>query len=137
MHGLSHVWVGGFMYVIRVSPNDPTFYMHHAFIDYLWEQFRMNRQSRRRREYDYARKICNRQHSFYAQMKPFNLRNKDGLSNDYTGRHPPSSMYDLLDFWYEYLPVRHCTEANPTCDSPYYFCDMAAWKCRSKIQSIV
>lgn len=58
MHGLSHVWVGGFMFVIRVSPNDPTFYMHHAFIDSLWERFRLNRQNRKEREADYATVSC-------------------------------------------------------------------------------
>lgn len=55
MHGLSHVWVGGFMFVIRVSPNDPTFYMHHSFVDYLWEQFRQNRQTRDQREREWPR----------------------------------------------------------------------------------
>lgn len=59
MHGLSHTWVGGFMFVIRVSPNDPAFYMHHAFLDYIWEQFRQTRQSRFQRENDYARVIKN------------------------------------------------------------------------------
>lgn len=54
MHGLSHVWVGGFMFVIRVSPNDPTFYFHHAFMDFLWEQFRQRNQNRWQRENDYA-----------------------------------------------------------------------------------
>ncbi|KAI6239594.1 hypothetical protein M3Y99_00549600 [Aphelenchoides fujianensis] len=122
MHGLSHVWVGGFMFVIRVSPNDPTFYLHHSFIDYLWEQFRQNRQTRAQREREWARKICDSKHSFNEQMKPFNLKNRDGLSNDYT------------DFWYEYQPVRHCTPSQPYCDSKYYFCDNLAWKCRSKIQ---
>lgn len=57
MHGLSHVWVGGFMYVIRVSPNDPAFYLHHAFIDNIWERFRQLKQSRRERENQYA-EVC-------------------------------------------------------------------------------
>uniref|UniRef100_A0A915EFF9 Tyrosinase copper-binding domain-containing protein n=1 Tax=Ditylenchus dipsaci TaxID=166011 RepID=A0A915EFF9_9BILA len=122
MHGLSHVWVGGFMFVIRVSPNDPTFYMHHAFVDYMWEQFRMKQQTRKQREKDYARKICNKDHGYNAPMTPFNLKNKDGMSNDYT------------DYWYEYQPVRHCTEEQPNCDSAFYFCDPSAWKCRSRIQ---
>uniref|UniRef100_A0AC34QTV2 Tyrosinase copper-binding domain-containing protein n=1 Tax=Panagrolaimus sp. JU765 TaxID=591449 RepID=A0AC34QTV2_9BILA len=122
MHGLSHVWVGGFMFVIRVSPNDPTFYMHHAFVDYLWEQFRQKQQTRAQREKEYAKKICSRLHSYYAPMKPFNLKNKDGLSNDYT------------DFWYEYEPVRHCTPDKPNCDSKYLFCDKKNWRCRSRIQ---
>ncbi|CAD5220536.1 unnamed protein product [Bursaphelenchus okinawaensis] len=122
MHGLSHVWVGGFMFVIRVSPNDPAFYMHHSFVDYMWEQMRQNHQTRHQREHDWAKKICDSKHSYTGQMKPFSLQNKDGLSNDYT------------DFWYEYQPVRHCTRGQPYCDSKYYFCDEVSWKCRSKIQ---
>uniref|UniRef100_A0A7E4W5S9 Tyrosinase_Cu-bd domain-containing protein n=1 Tax=Panagrellus redivivus TaxID=6233 RepID=A0A7E4W5S9_PANRE len=122
MHGLSHVWVGGFMFVIRVSPNDPTFYMHHAFVDFMWEQFRQKQQTRQQREKEYARKICSRQHSYYAPMKPFNLRNKDGLSNDYT------------DNWYKYEPVRHCSFDKPYCDSNYYFCDLKVMRCRSRVQ---
>lgn len=66
MHGLSHVWVGGFMFVIRVSPNDPTFYMHHAFLDYIWEQFRQTRQNRFQRENDYAHVSKNLKINFYV-----------------------------------------------------------------------
>ncbi|KHN81078.1 Putative tyrosinase-like protein tyr-3 [Toxocara canis] len=123
MHGLSHVWVGGFMYVIRVSPNDPAFYMHHAFVDYLWERFRMKRQTRRQRENDYATNICDAKHALDAPMRPFNMTNKDGLSNEYT------------DVWYEYEPVRHCFELDPQCQSEFYFCDKNLWRCRSKIQA--
>ncbi|CAD6191215.1 unnamed protein product [Caenorhabditis auriculariae] len=121
MHGLSHVWVGGFMFVIRVSPNDPTFYMHHAFVDYLWEQFRRNSQTREERESQWAKKTCNDNHGFDVQMKPFTIQNRDGLSNQYT------------DEWYEYQPVRHCTPDEPTCESPYYWCDQKLWRCRSKV----
>ncbi|CAI5449374.1 unnamed protein product [Caenorhabditis angaria] len=121
MHGLSHVWVGGFMYVIRVSPNDPTFYMHHAFVDNLWEQFRQNSQTREERETQWATKSCNDNHGFDMQMKPFTIQNRDGLSNQYT------------DEWYEYQTVKHCSMTDQTCDSPYYWCDNKLWRCRSKI----
>uniref|UniRef100_A0A1I7ZB55 Tyrosinase_Cu-bd domain-containing protein n=1 Tax=Steinernema glaseri TaxID=37863 RepID=A0A1I7ZB55_9BILA len=121
MHGLSHVWVGGFMFVIRVSPNDPTFYMHHSFIDYVWERFRQKRQTRAQRETEYAKNTCNERHAPNAPMKPFKLKNIDGLSNDYT------------DYWYEYEPVRHCTKEKSFCDSKYLFCDKEAWKCRAKV----
>uniref|UniRef100_A0A183BK44 Tyrosinase_Cu-bd domain-containing protein n=1 Tax=Globodera pallida TaxID=36090 RepID=A0A183BK44_GLOPA len=60
-------------------------------------------------------------HGFNAQMKPFKLKNKDGLSNDYT------------DFWVDYEPVRHCTSDRPTCDSRFLFCDRTAWRCRSRV----
>lgn len=35
LHNRVHVWVGGQM-ATGVSPNDPVFWMHHAFIDKLW-----------------------------------------------------------------------------------------------------
>uniref|UniRef100_A0A7I4YIC8 Tyrosinase_Cu-bd domain-containing protein n=1 Tax=Haemonchus contortus TaxID=6289 RepID=A0A7I4YIC8_HAECO len=97
MHGLSHVWVGGFMFVIRVSPNDPMFYLHHAFVDYLWEQFRRKQQTPEQRETQWAKDTCNSLHG------------------------------------YDYEPVRHCNASKPDCDSPYYWCDMRAWRCRSKV----
>ncbi|VDN55943.1 unnamed protein product [Dracunculus medinensis] len=122
MHGLSHAWVGGYMYVLRVSPNDPAFYLHHAFIDYLWERFRIKRQTRYQRENDYATKICDNLQALNATMIPFNITNKEGLSNEYT------------DKWYEYEPVRHCYELDPYCKSKFYFCDRRVWRCRSKIQ---
>lgn len=67
-------------------------------------------------------KICDSKHSFTGPMKPFNLLNRDGVSNDYT------------DFWYEYEPVRHCTADRPFCDSAFYFCDPQAFRCRAKVQ---
>ncbi|MEW2635494.1 tyrosinase family protein [Streptomyces sp. NPDC048389] len=38
LHNRVHVWVGGQM-VTGVSPNDPVFWLHHAFIDRLWTQW--------------------------------------------------------------------------------------------------
>uniref|UniRef100_A0AAF5DS07 Tyrosinase copper-binding domain-containing protein n=2 Tax=Strongyloides stercoralis TaxID=6248 RepID=A0AAF5DS07_STRER len=123
MHGLSHVWVGGFMYVIRVSPNDPAFYLHHSFIDSIWERFRQLKQSRSERENQYAENTCGNLHLPNAQMKPFSLTNIDGMSNDYT------------DYYYTYKNVKHCSPADPVChDSPYYWCDKQKWRCKSKIQ---
>ncbi|MFE1377551.1 tyrosinase family protein [Streptomyces sp. NPDC058740] len=38
LHNRVHVWVGGQM-ATGVSPNDPVFWMHHAFIDKLWAEW--------------------------------------------------------------------------------------------------
>ncbi|UUN30530.1 tyrosinase MelC2 [Streptomyces sp. FIT100] len=35
LHNRVHVWVGGQM-ATGVSPNDPVFWLHHAFVDRLW-----------------------------------------------------------------------------------------------------
>ncbi|WP_329466675.1 tyrosinase MelC2 [Streptomyces sp. NBC_01431] len=38
LHNRVHVWVGGQMGT-GASPNDPVFWMHHAFVDKLWTQW--------------------------------------------------------------------------------------------------
>ncbi|MGH4034072.1 tyrosinase MelC2 [Actinomycetota bacterium Odt1-20B] len=38
LHNRVHVWVGGQM-ATGVSPNDPVFWLHHAFVDKLWAQW--------------------------------------------------------------------------------------------------
>lgn len=35
-HALPHVFIGGNMQRVRRAPNDPIFYLHHAFVDYLY-----------------------------------------------------------------------------------------------------
>lgn len=36
LHNLVHMWVGGQMQVVAISPNDPIFFLHHANVDRLW-----------------------------------------------------------------------------------------------------
>lgn len=43
-HGNAHIFVGGDMYDTSTSANDPIFFLHHCFIDYIWEQWRQQRQ---------------------------------------------------------------------------------------------
>ncbi|MEU1338548.1 tyrosinase family protein [Streptomyces sp. NPDC005827] len=38
LHNRVHVWVGGQM-ATGVSPNDPVFWLHHAFVDKLWAEW--------------------------------------------------------------------------------------------------
>ncbi|XP_063437368.1 tyrosinase-like protein isoform X2 [Mytilus trossulus] len=42
-HNMVHGFVGGrdgHMSDVLLSPSDPVFWLHHCFVDYLWEQFR-------------------------------------------------------------------------------------------------
>ncbi|VDP41938.1 unnamed protein product [Heligmosomoides polygyrus] len=43
-HGNVHIFVGGDMFDTSTSANDPIFYLHHCFIDFIWEQWRQQRQ---------------------------------------------------------------------------------------------
>ncbi|MET9887762.1 tyrosinase family protein [Streptomyces sp. NPDC006430] len=38
LHNRVHVWIGGHM-ATAASPNDPVFWMHHAFVDKLWAEW--------------------------------------------------------------------------------------------------
>ena len=41
-HGDVHVYVGGQMSSLQTSSYDPVFFMHHAFVDMIWHEFREN-----------------------------------------------------------------------------------------------
>ncbi|OLB73385.1 MAG: hypothetical protein AUI14_26450 [Actinobacteria bacterium 13_2_20CM_2_71_6] len=39
MHNRVHMWVGGSMSTLGTSPNDPLFFLHHAYVDLLWARW--------------------------------------------------------------------------------------------------
>ena len=86
-HGSVHYWVAdkrqkGQMGDLLCSPSDPVFYMHHAFIDCIWELFRQTSQTTPLDEY--TNHDEDSIHWPDAPMKPFGLMNKNGLANHYT-----------------------------------------------------
>lgn len=121
-HGLVHEFVGGHMLKISISPNDPIFFQHHCFVDYIYERFR-SRQNYTSREIDYPEdgpKACSPEHYANATMSPFSqLKNIDGLRSTYT------------DQFYYYAPSPSCSNG---CEGPYLFCDTKRNRCLSKVK---
>ncbi|CAI4228290.1 unnamed protein product [Auanema sp. JU1783] len=115
-HGNPHVYVGGDMLVTTNSTNDPLFFLHHSFIDLLWENWRQSKQSPIERESQYPENdaACySMSHFSNSIMQPFvHLTNADGLSNKYA---------DLND----YLARPTCSLSNPDCKSRFLFCDIS------------
>lgn len=116
LHGTVHMWVGGHMNEMRISPNDPTFYLFHSHVDYLWEQWRRLRQTDKQRENDYPtdQQSCSSHHYKDSPMKPFVIKNLEGLSNRYT------------NVFYSYDPSPTCSKERRTCGSKWLFCDTNA-----------
>ncbi|XP_052818256.1 putative tyrosinase-like protein tyr-3 [Mya arenaria] len=116
LHDGVHDWVGGDMEQVKYSGFDPVFWMHHAFIDLIWEQFRQHQQQSDCNidpENDYPEVNLSQDnkdgHGPYDTMQAFeHLYNIDGMKNTWT-----------TDF-YSYEPQPHCPECG---NSTYLYCD--------------
>ncbi|KAK6745957.1 hypothetical protein RB195_012207 [Necator americanus] len=86
--GNPRIYVGGDMFQPITSTNDPIFWNHHSFVDLVWENWRVIRQSRAARETQYPPNnpsCSSAAHYGDNTMQPFfPMVNKDGLSNAYT-----------------------------------------------------
>ncbi|OWF55157.1 tyrosinase-like protein 1 [Mizuhopecten yessoensis] len=118
VHDGPHVWVDGQLSALATAPQEPVFFMHHAFVDYIWYLFRNSL----RVEYpgidpqfDYPLK-GNVLHAPNAQMIPFNnLRNIQGYNNFFESRTI-------------YAPSPSCPDCS---NSPYLVCNQTIGRCRS------
>ena len=101
-HNIVHAWVGGHMTNVPISPADPAFFFHHAFVDYVWEIFRQQLTTEEAETYPEQVAIQPGNASMYYFE---NLTNADGYK---------------LQAFYELTPS--CNESNRTCDSEHLTC---------------
>ena len=121
-HGGPHMHVGGSMSRLNTAARDPIFYMHHAFVDMLWQEFR-NRQIRRgvNPATDYPFNATDRrfrpQHAPGATMGFFRR-------NVFEVRFRQIDGYSMFfDRYIRYAPIPSCTRFRTDCGSPYLFCE--------------
>lgn len=115
------MWVGGDMQSVASAGFDPVFYMHHAFIDYIWELFR-RRQFRRcgvDPAQDYPNLPIGDSHAAGSRMIGFDwLTNRDGIK------------YDWVDNWYDYESTPSCPNCCEGCSFPApVYCDRLRGVC--------
>lgn len=110
-----HIWVGGGngqMHDLNSAAQDPCFFSHLAFVDYLWEEFRQKQMELGiDPSLDYPAQFGIPEQAQQAAMRFGNLRNIDGYSNLIT-----ANIYQ-----YEASPT--CTRQRPTCRSDFLRCD--------------
>ena len=124
-HNAMHLFVGGHMQHPECSPADPLFFMHHSFIDLIWERFRRERQTTNLEEsypsIDYNE--TSEEHGAYEYMLPFKpLLNIHGLRTHYTR------------YYYRYAKRPHDCTTKYDCRSPLLWCDRYVKRCRAKIK---
>lgn len=125
LHNNVHVWVGGLMRKIEIGAFDPVFYVLHAFIDKVWEDFRVQQRSKGiDPTKDYPEFYGRRNHAPYAPMGLGNLVVIDGIS----------------DVWNKnvvYLQPSCGNSAKNECASKFLRCDHSTWTCVSKTKDEV
>ncbi|KAI6214332.1 hypothetical protein M3Y94_00255000 [Aphelenchoides besseyi] len=114
-HDYVHYYINGDMEDRTTSSNDPLFFLHHSFIDSIWELWRLKQQTREQRENEYPTDEieCMPPWHFKTAKLPllYPFRNVDGLSNKYT---------DNLS---EYASRPSCKKSSDECKSEFLFCD--------------
>ncbi|XP_052818246.1 putative tyrosinase-like protein tyr-3 [Mya arenaria] len=117
-HNGVHNWVGGDMADGSYAAYDPVFYMHHAFIDFIWEKFRRHQSStcQINPENAYATRTGGSGHGPNDLMYGFTFfKNIEGLKNVWTEK------------WYNYEELPQC----PNCGSKYLYCNTTTNRCVS------
>ncbi|XP_041376379.1 uncharacterized protein LOC121388905 [Gigantopelta aegis] len=117
-HGGVHLFIGGDMEALETSPFDPIFFMHHAFVDYIWELFRVKLRDQLNIDpstnYPMDHNI-----QFHGRDEVIDIANftcGDGYS-------------DRLMETVEYESSPSCSARRPSCNSPYLRCRLDEGRC--------
>ncbi|KAH9507503.1 putative tyrosinase-like protein tyr-3 [Bulinus truncatus] len=121
-HGIIHNYVAGAMATPDTAANDPVFFMHHAFIDYIFERFRQKLRSRGVNPAIYPREISTPLHAPNTPMRLGKYTQADGYSEN-TARG------------ITYEPVPTCSSRNTTCGRRFLVCQTSTGMCLPTVRS--
>ncbi|KAK3608049.1 hypothetical protein CHS0354_031035 [Potamilus streckersoni] len=124
-----HCYVGGNtgdMSTLQNAAFDPAFWLHHAYIDYIWELFRIRQ-----------RTACNVDPTQdYPNTVPFQSPNSLMWGNELSAYRNIDGFADYWTRnWYGYQPTPTCSSSNPDCGSMYLRCDTTRNTCVSRSAS--
>ncbi|KAH9507498.1 hypothetical protein Btru_051300 [Bulinus truncatus] len=115
-HGTVHVFVGGAMTRLDTTAFDPVFFMHHAFIDYIFERFRQRLRSRGVNPATYPRVKATDGHAPNAPTGLSTLTQADGYSEKLAHR-----------VTYEQVPT--CSSKSTACGNRFLVCQQSSGMC--------
>nr|KAG5707211.1 hypothetical protein BaRGS_017895 [Batillaria attramentaria] len=115
-HGGGHVFVGGDMERLDTASFDIVFFLHHAFVDYIWELFREKMRNQGLDPQRYPVGEISDYHLPTAPMGFGNITQEEGY-------------LDALMDSYEYQPAPECSQRNPDCGSKYLWCNTTVSRC--------
>ena len=118
LHGGVHLFIGGDMEALVTSPFDPIFFLHHSFVDYLWELFRIKLRNQLNID-PQTNYPMNHNIEFHARDDMMDI------ANFTCGGGYSDQLMDMVE--YEASPS--CTRQRPTCDSPYLRCQVNSGRC--------
>jgi tyrosinase len=122
VHGYPHVWIGGQMAIISCSPLDGMFWMHHTYIDYLYDLFRQQQTTNKETDYPTDSDVPS-DHHFNDPMKPFSdIVCGGGLSNNIVPR------------LYNYAPSPYACTTHADCNSKILWCNSGTGKCTACVR---
>ncbi|KAK3086021.1 hypothetical protein FSP39_012274 [Pinctada imbricata] len=125
-HGEVHLYVEGQMSDLTTASHDPLFYLHHCYVDYIWELFRKRqRMMGINPERDYPIIVNHTLHTANAPLGLGALRNRDSFKNS------------MIAGIYHYESSPHCSARRRSCGSPYLTCGNIGreWTCISNDKS--
>ncbi|KAI8779249.1 tyrosinase protein tyr-1 [Biomphalaria glabrata] len=115
-HGSVHVYVGGGMNNLNTAAFDPIFFLHHAYIDYIWELFRARIRSLGVNPNTYPQVPTN---SFHTANYPTGL----------LGYTQVQAYSDSLASRAMYEPVPTCSSTSPACGNRFLVCNRFTTRC--------
>lgn len=122
MHNQVHVWIGGQMRRIESACYDPMFWMHHAYIDCLWENFREKQKANGiDPSSDYP------EFSFGQRLHAPNSRLGFGWL---LIRHAIHEYFS--ESFYRCAATPTCSRQRPSCGSEWLQCDFRQNRCMSR-----
>merc|ERR1719239_348043 len=111
------MYIGGAMAQLSTAAFDPVYFLHHAFIDYLWELFRTRLRS------------LGEDPEIYPEVENPESRHQPTSPMGLGGMNQQDGYTDFLTGLFEYEAAPFCSVEFPQCGSRFLMCIVNTGRC--------